>query len=143
MAAMMRAQVNSAGATGEPRIEIPAEDLAYWDVRVDRWVLEGGTYTVEVGASSRDIRLTTTVEIAGDEVRLAIDENSTLGEVLANPAAAQAFASRFEDNPLTSSDDALGVDMARMMASIPLGRLAGFGMRDEDIAAIIAAARAD
>ena len=40
-------------------------------------------------------------------------------------------------------DDALGVDMARMMASIPLGRLAGFGMRDEDIAAIIAAARAD
>ena len=99
-----------------------------------------GTPASTAGSSNR---LTTTVEIAGDEVRLAIDENSTLGEVLANPAAAQAFASRFEDNPLTSSDDALGVDMARMMASIPLGRLAGFGMRDEDIAAMIAAARTD
>jgi beta-glucosidase len=124
-------------------IAIDRNDLAYWDTRVDRWIVEPGEYGVEVGASSRDIRLTTTVEIAGDEVRLAIDENSTLGEVLANPAAAQAFASRFEDNPLTSSDAALGVDMARMMASIPLGRLAGFGMRDEDIAAIIAAARTD
>ncbi|UCZ88964.1 glycoside hydrolase family 3 C-terminal domain-containing protein [Gordonia sp. WA4-43] len=124
-------------------IAIDRSDLAYWDIRVDRWIVEPGEYGVEVGASSRDIRLTTTVEIAGDEVRLAIDENSTLGEVLANPAAAQALASRFEDNPLTSSDDALGVDMARMMASIPLGRLAGFGMRDEDIAAIIAAARTD
>ena len=124
-------------------IAIDRNDLACWDTRVDRWIVEPGEYGVEVGASSRDIRLTTTVEIAGDEVRLAIDENSTLGEVLANPAAAQALASRFEDNPLTSSDDALGVDMARMMASIPLGRLAGFGMRDEDIAAIIAAARTD
>ena len=39
-------------------VHIRREDLAYWDTRVDRWVVEGGSYTVEVGASSRDIRAT-------------------------------------------------------------------------------------
>ncbi|WP_297111253.1 hypothetical protein [Tessaracoccus sp.] len=30
-------------------------------MRVDRWILEGGEYVVEVGASSRDLRARTTV----------------------------------------------------------------------------------
>ncbi|MCG7634639.1 glycoside hydrolase family 3 C-terminal domain-containing protein [Gordonia McavH-238-E] len=125
-------------------VTIDRNDLAYWDTRVDRWIVETGEYAIQVGASSRDIRLITTVEITGDDVVLPIDENSTLGEVLANPAAAQALAELAENNPLMSAgNDALGVDMARMLASIPLGRLAGFGMRDEDITGIIAAARTD
>ena len=47
---------------------IRRDDLAYWDVRVDRWVVEGGPYLVEVGASSRDLRGGTTIEVAGDRV---------------------------------------------------------------------------
>ncbi|AFR47288.1 Beta-glucosidase-related glycosidase [Gordonia sp. KTR9] len=125
-------------------VTIDRNDLAYWDTRVDRWIVEPGEYAVHAGASSRDVRLSATVELAGDEVDLPIDENSTLGEVLANPAAAQALASLAENNPLMGAgNDALGIDMMRMLASIPLGRLAGFGMRGEDIARIITAARAD
>lgn len=125
-------------------VTIDRDDLAYWDTRVDRWIVEPGEYAIHAGASSRDVRLSATVELAGDEVDLPIDENSTLGEVLANPAAAQALASLAENNPLMGAgDDALGIDMMRMLASIPLGRLAGFGMRGEDIARIITAARAD
>ncbi|EON32542.1 Beta-glucosidase-related glycosidase [Gordonia terrae C-6] len=125
-------------------VTIDRDDLAYWDTRVDRWIVEPGEYAIHAGASSRDVRLSATVELAGDEVDLPIDENSTLGEVLANPAAAQALASLADNNPLMGAgDDALGIDMVRMLASIPLGRLAGFGMRGEDIARIITAARAD
>ncbi len=125
-------------------VTIDRNDLAYWDTRVDRWIVEPGEYAIHAGASSRDVRLSATVELAGDEVDLPIDENSTLGEVLANPAAAQALASLADNNPLMGAgDDALGIDMVRMLASIPLGRLAGFGMRGEDIAGIITAARAD
>ena len=35
----------------------------YWD---GRWQVEGGTYGIEIGSSSRDIRLTARVEIPGD-----------------------------------------------------------------------------
>jgi beta-glucosidase len=44
---------------------IRREDLAYWDVRLDRWIVEGGTYVVAVGASSRDLRGQTTIEAPG------------------------------------------------------------------------------
>ena len=43
-----------AGETRSVTLTVRAHDLAYWDVRVDHWVVEGGAYTVEVGASSRD-----------------------------------------------------------------------------------------
>ena len=46
-----------AGESREVELRVSRDDLAYWDIRVDRWVVEGGEYSVEVGASSRDIRL--------------------------------------------------------------------------------------
>ncbi|WP_238421826.1 glycoside hydrolase family 3 C-terminal domain-containing protein [Gordonia sp. 'Campus'] len=123
-------------------VTLDRDDLAYWDTRVGRWIVEPGEYTIEVGASSRDIRVTTTVELDGDDVQIPIDENSTLGEALAHPAVAQKLADLAGQNPMMSAgNDALGVDMVRMIASIPLGRLAGFGMSADDVAAIIAAGR--
>lgn len=62
------------GATAEASMIIRRDDLAYWDVRVDRWVVEGGPYRVEVGASSRDLRAATTIELAGDGVVLPLTE---------------------------------------------------------------------
>ena len=41
-----------------------ARDLSYWSVRRHRWVLEGGMFRLSVGASSRDLRLTTTIEVS-------------------------------------------------------------------------------
>jgi beta-glucosidase len=51
---------------GETRtVELPlaATDLTYWDADGDRWVLEPGSVTLEVGASSADIRLTDAITI--------------------------------------------------------------------------------
>ena len=60
-------------------------DLAYWDVRVDDWTLEGGEYRVEVGSSSRDIRRRRNVTLTGDTVEVPLTLQSSLAEVAADP----------------------------------------------------------
>ncbi|TLG01863.1 beta-glucosidase [Nocardia cyriacigeorgica] len=129
------------GASQRVSIPIEREALAYWETRTEAWVVEGGTYRVMAGASSRDIRATVDVEVAGDELRLPITRQSTLGEVLANPAAAAVLSQMFAT--MTGGGDgdgqALGVDMMRMLASIPLDRLTGFGMPAADLDALLSA----
>ena len=46
-------------------VTIPLDDKAfrYWNVKTDRWEVEGGSYQLRVGASSADIRLTADVDI--------------------------------------------------------------------------------
>ncbi len=39
----------AAGESREVRIPVRRADLGYWDTRIDAWVVEGGTYTVEIG----------------------------------------------------------------------------------------------
>jgi beta-glucosidase len=46
--------------------DLVGRDFAYWDVVAGAWRLEGGEFTIEVGASSRDIRLTATVDLPDD-----------------------------------------------------------------------------
>ncbi len=71
-----------ANGTSEVTIEIPVKYFAYWDVRVNRWVVEPGSYNIMVGASSADIRLETTIELAGDNATPPLNAMSTLGEWL-------------------------------------------------------------
>lgn len=44
------------GESGTATFELTRRDLSYWDVQTQKWVLPSGTFTVYVGASSRDIR---------------------------------------------------------------------------------------
>ena len=53
---------------GESRhVRIPFDDktFRYWNVRTNRWEVEGGTYTIMIGASCLDIRLTAEVDVEG------------------------------------------------------------------------------
>ena len=84
-----------AGETEEVVLAIARDDLAYWDIRLNRWVVEGGAYQCAVGASSRDLRSTAVVEVQGDDVRVPLTADSTLGEWLADPRGAQALGAVF------------------------------------------------
>ena len=56
-------------APGESRrVSIPLDDKAFrwFDVQANAWKTEGGEYTVMVGASCADIRLTGSVAVAGE-----------------------------------------------------------------------------
>ncbi|TDQ03784.1 MULTISPECIES: glycoside hydrolase family 3 C-terminal domain-containing protein [unclassified Leifsonia] len=137
------------GASGEVAVTVRREDLAYWDVRADRWVVEGGEYTIEVGASSRDLRATVAAAIDGDEVRLPLTRESSLGEVLAHPVAGPmvqgALAGMSELLDGASSIMPEGVSMERMMSSFPIGRvgmMSGGQVTPDMIDALLAAANA-
>ena len=41
--------------------------FAYYEVKLNDWYVEGGSYDIFIGASSRDIRLTESIEIAQPE----------------------------------------------------------------------------
>ncbi|WP_022891012.1 glycoside hydrolase family 3 C-terminal domain-containing protein [Agromyces subbeticus] len=122
--------VLAAGESREVEVHVRREDLAYWDTRVDRWLVEGGTYIVEIGASSRDIRQTVSVAVDGDAAGIPLTMESSIGEILAHPVAGpivqQAFAGG--DGADGSTAGALMADpsMFKMMASFPIGRLASF-----------------
>ena len=45
------------GDTTNLEMYIPVTEMRYWDEGLNQWVLEPGTYTLQLGASSRDIRL--------------------------------------------------------------------------------------
>ncbi|MEU5757383.1 glycoside hydrolase family 3 C-terminal domain-containing protein [Nocardia sp. NPDC047648] len=128
------------GAREEISMLLRRDDLAYWETRVDRWIVEGGAYRVWAGASSRDLRVSGLVDVAGEELRIPITAESTLGEALADPRAAAALADVFGGMAESMGDaSALGVDMMRMIASIPLNRLTGFGVDPQKLDALLAA----
>jgi beta-glucosidase len=140
----------AAGASQDVEIVVRREDLAYWDIRVDRWVVEGGAYRVEVGASSRDLRGSAGVDVAGDEVRMPLTMNSSVGELMAHPVVGsivRAQLAGMQDLAAGAADAGLMSDdaMATMMASFPIGRLAGFpgmGVSREQIDQLIAVGNA-
>ncbi|GFR36724.1 glucan 1,4-alpha-glucosidase [Insulibacter thermoxylanivorax] len=47
---------------------LKAGDLAIWDVTREKYVVENGTYTLMIGASSSDIRLTDKIRIDGETI---------------------------------------------------------------------------
>jgi beta-glucosidase len=112
-----------AGQTREVELTVRREDLAYWDIRVDRWIVEGGAYDVHVGASSRDIRGVAAVEVPGDELVLPATADSSISELLADPTVGPRLREIL--------GQAFGVgdaadEMLQMLGSFPIGRLATF-----------------
>lgn len=87
-------------APGESKsVTIVLDDraFAYWSERFDDWHVEGGTYTVEVGVSSRDIVSRIDVEIDDDGKIMNLDEWSTFGEWLDDPIGAPILQHVLDD----------------------------------------------
>jgi beta-glucosidase len=122
----------AAGQTADVVLSIDRADLAYWETRLGRWVVEGGEYHCAVGASSRDLRTTAVAEVTGDDARVPLTGESTVAEWFTDPRGAellgQAFAAAAASGgggPATGllADPAL----AGFIGSFPLSRMAAFG----------------
>ena len=73
------------GSSAEITFELTSRDFAWWDTAVDRgdgrsgaWRREGGDFLVEVGSSSRDVRLHATVSLPDDPDLPALVPDSDL-----------------------------------------------------------------
>ncbi|GAB3281092.1 glycoside hydrolase family 3 C-terminal domain-containing protein [Microbacterium lacusdiani] len=109
------------GETVTASIVLRRAELAYWDIRVDRWIVEGGEYVIEAGASSRDLRASTVVVVGGDEVAQPVTLDTTFDELLEHPAVGDDLRAAIEER-FGSGDN----ELLRMLGNFPLGRIDGF-----------------
>lgn len=120
-------------ASGESKsVTIALDDraFAYWSERFNDWHVEGGTYTVEVGVSSRDIVSRLDVEIDDDGKIMNLDEWSTFGEWLDDPIGAPILQHVLDDMAKEAGhpvipDSALMVMFLRSMPLNSLGVILG------------------
>jgi len=114
----------AAGEQARVEITLRRNDLAYWDVRLGQWALESGDYTIEVGASSRDIRATTTVGVAGDDTSVPLTLHSSVTDVLADEVAGPTL--RAAMGSFLSGDEASDAATLKAMEGFPVGGIVGF-----------------
>jgi beta-glucosidase len=77
------------GEEKEVRFGLSPRAFAFWDVPFHAWKVEPGEFTILVGASSRDLRLTGRVTIrARAPLPLVYDRNAPFSDVLDHPATA-------------------------------------------------------
>ncbi|HAL74120.1 MAG TPA: glycosyl hydrolase [Clostridiales bacterium] len=63
----------SAGASRQITFELDDQAFGHYDSHHSHWVVEQGTYSIEIGESSRDIRLSADIEVAGQTIQNDLD----------------------------------------------------------------------
>ena len=110
------------GASATVEISIPTEELAFWSVVDEAWVVESGRYTVAAGSSSRDLRLSASVDVSGNEPVRIVTVESTIREAMAVPGFPELMAQMTAGLPFDQADE----EMTKMMLDTPLAALIGF-----------------
>lgn len=98
-----------------------ARDLSYWSGAERGWVLEGGEFTIDVGASSRDIRQSATVTVGAPRPRPPLSARSSLEEWLADTEGAARLREAAGAAPILAD-----AELRRVIGNFPLARLAAF-----------------
>ncbi|MEZ0492045.1 glycoside hydrolase family 3 C-terminal domain-containing protein [Kineococcus sp. TBRC 1896] len=126
------------GQAQEVSIALDERAFSFWHSATGRWVVEGGEFGVRVGASSRDVRLASTVTLAGDGVSVPLQVDSELDVWLAHPSAGPLVRERLEDTPWAGM--VFDPQHGAMMRAIPLVRLTrfpGFPIAEHDLPGLI------
>ena len=128
------------GETKTVNMMLTSRAFSYYEASLPGWHVENGAYRIQIGASSRDIRLEETVEVKGAlalPCRFTLD--STLGDVLDAPQGKsiavkimqgmQAFVQAADEGPALSPEM-----LAAMMRDMPLHTIVSFseGKIDKD-----------
>ena len=115
------------GAAQEVRFTLTERDLSYWSVRRRGWVLEPGEFRIEVGASSRDIRLSQVIQVSGPPLRPVLSGLATLEEWLADPEGGPALRAAIGTGPDGRPGGILGSpELLKIIGNFPLSTLAAF-----------------
>ena len=124
------------GESARVEFSLDARALSYYEPILHEFCAESGAYGIEMGASSRDIRLQGTVSFASSSApSRAFTAYSTVGDVMAHPAGEKVFAPLLErmvqgmGEAAGSGDDA---GAREMIGGIQLSSLVGFGMLTEE-----------
>jgi beta-glucosidase len=106
---------------------LTARDLSYWSTTLNDWTLEGGQFELAVGASSRDLRLTTTVDIAAPPLPTTLDGMSTLQEWLADPTGSALLHKAVGTDETGRPKGVLGSEeLLVVIGNFPISTIAAF-----------------
>jgi beta-glucosidase len=131
-----------AGASHRVELLVSREDLVYFHAECG-WVFEGGLYDLAVGASSSDLRLSGTVDIAGPQIKSPLTLWSLFGDWIDHPKAAPmlwkmidergGFRGRIGD----LYQDETGRGTVRGLPLLTMLQLPGMPFNEEEAAAIL------
>jgi beta-glucosidase len=115
------------GETARVGFRLGSRDLSYWSELNHGWALEAGRFEFAVGASSRDLRLTATLDVDAPPVAAPLGEESSLQEWLADPVGRPML---LEAMGVGAGDGPTGVladeELLRVVGNFPLRSLAAF-----------------
>lgn len=140
------------GETKTVTIELDYRSFAWYSTNLGDWYAAGGSYEIQVGSSSRDIRLLAKVTLKTARVLpLHVHKNTTLGELCRNPRTKE-IAEKLANQILAgmgagaseAASEAISDEMnTAMIDSMPLRALRSFtGMSGEEMDDIIKQFRA-
>ncbi|MBR5345862.1 MAG: glycoside hydrolase family 3 C-terminal domain-containing protein [Clostridia bacterium] len=120
--------------------------FAYWEPKCHNWFVESGEFVIEIGESSRDIRLSRSLHVEGTTlIPFVVTETTSIGQLLKHPKGAAIIRGMMSSSAMAHADqtDSMGEGSERMMQEmtlgIPLGALVSYGrMTPEQLRSLIA-----
>lgn len=108
--------------------------FAYYNVDLQDWHVESGSFEILVGKSSQEIVLRDTLQVESTvRLKKTYSLNSTVGDLLSDPVTAETIGQLLrkfqEDSPMSgmADDDSFSDLLAAMMKDMPLRNLLAFG----------------
>jgi beta-glucosidase len=126
------------GESAPVTLTLGARAFAFWHEAAHGWVVEGGEFGVRIGASSRDIRLTGTVTLAGQDYVVPLTADSTADVWLAHPAAGSWLREQLGEGAFTGMlFDPVNGQMMRAIPLVRLSRFPGFPVTEPEVEAAV------
>ena len=106
------------GESKQVTFELGGRAFAFFDEKAHDWRVPNGTFVLEVGASSRDIRLAAEISVHGKAAAFRVDGDTTVEQLFAHPATRAVMQGLLKKFRPGSSDDKMGdTDRAMMRAA--------------------------
>ncbi len=129
-------------------MELNKRSFAWYNTKVNDWYAESGTYEILIGSSSRDIRLTKTVELESTmKIPMEIHMNTTISELMGNEKAKEVIGDLVDQMMVnmgggeegSAASEAISPEMLiKMMENSPLRSLRSFvGISTEEVEELI------
>ena len=134
------------GEQKEVSFSLDKRAFAYYEILINDWHVESGEFKIEVGSSSRDIRLSEIVQVNSSRtLPCRFTCESVLGDIMQSPRAQAVLGSLLQSRSSTSTSsdmDAMGSAGKKMadamMLEMPLSALQTFaGMSDEQLQSLL------
>ena len=122
-------------APGESRVvsfELGHRGFAFWHPILERWTVEGGEFTINVGSSSRDIAARVRVSLDGDDITLPVTLASTASDLRRHPVVGDEFTRLLGTDlgQMTAMVDDMPLESLISMHLIPITREEGFELAE-------------